>query len=153
MITHAKLKELLTYDPETGLWVWKTNGKNAGWARKDGRKKIGINGKEYYASVLAWFYMTGEWPELDVDHENRIRGDDRWSNLRQLTRSHNLYNSKRKRTKHDLPRGVHLHGKRRFKAIYQKNYKLVHIGSYDTPEEASEAFQTFMKEHGLPIPE
>jgi hypothetical protein len=153
MITHDRLKERLTYDPDTGSWAWNDTGKTAGWCRKqDGRRKIKVDGKEYYSSVLAWFYMTGEWPVLDVDHENRKRSDDTWSNLRQLTRSHNLYNSVRKRTKHNLPRGVHLHGRKRFKALCQQNNKIFHIGSYDTPEEASEAYQKFMREHQLPIP-
>lgn len=36
--------------------------------------------------------MTGAWPEKLVDHKNRIRDDDRWDNLRQLTPALNALN-------------------------------------------------------------
>lgn len=45
------------------------------------------------ASRLAWLYMTGEWPQHEVDHENRVRDDNRWCNLRQATSSEQKMNT------------------------------------------------------------
>lgn len=65
--------------------------------RPDGYRVITIFGNEktrpqYRSGRLAFLYMTGHWPEWDVDHKNRKRGDDRWKNLREATRSQNLRN-------------------------------------------------------------
>ena len=57
-----------------------------------GRRQIRIASGFYYSSRLAWLYMTGEWPEDQVDHINRIRDDDRWINLRAANQSQNSYN-------------------------------------------------------------
>ncbi len=98
-LTQDFLRHVLHYDPLTGNWVWINPttrsircGDTAGTVRSDGRRQIRVMGKIYLATRLAWLYMTGEWPEFEVDHENRIKGDDRWSNLRDATHSENMYN-------------------------------------------------------------
>lgn len=100
MLTQTTLREQLSYDPETGQWTWlrpllrskMQPGDIAGRIMDSGRRQIRIAGAFYYASRLAWLYMTGEWPQHEVDHINRNRSDDRWCNLREATRSQNCYN-------------------------------------------------------------
>lgn len=100
MLTSERLRELLLYDPDTGLWVWLKPPKNkpqligqeAGNIRLDGYRKIGIGGTDYLCGPLAWLYMTGEWPTEEVDHADRDRSNDRWENIRQATRSLNEAN-------------------------------------------------------------
>jgi len=41
---------------------------------------------------LAFLYMTGEWPPADSDHENTIKRDNSWGNLREATRQQNSFN-------------------------------------------------------------
>ena len=87
MFSHAELLQHISYDPETGLFsrkVSRTNGKG-GWLHKDGYVYIYAFGKTHSAHRLAWFYMTGEWPDPEVDHENGRRTDNRWVNLREAT--------------------------------------------------------------------
>lgn len=102
----AKLSERLRYNPKTGKFSWKVHtmayggfrapGDEAGTVKSDsGYVFIGLDGKIYRAHRLAWYIMTGEWlkPDQDIDHINRNRADNRWSNLRKATRSENNHNT------------------------------------------------------------
>jgi len=90
-ITQQDLKEILYYDPETGLFTWKSfrgfkakQGSIAGNKKTDGYVKITLLGKKRSAHRLAFLYMTGSVPK-QVDHINGLRDDNRWSNLRAAT--------------------------------------------------------------------
>jgi hypothetical protein len=106
MITQAELKELLKYNPETGVFTRLTNkggkkaGTVAGYLGGRGYMEITANGKIYKSHRLAFIYMTGSAPD-EVDHINHIRTDNRWSNLTRSTRienSRNLSISKRNKS-------------------------------------------------------
>jgi hypothetical protein len=102
--TAEYLRSILHYDPETGEWTWikKTSrkvvpGRSAG--TDDGHRKIiGIEGEIYPSSILAWLYMTGEWPPLQVDHVDRNSANDRWVNLRLATNQQNNMNKGLRKT-------------------------------------------------------
>ena len=97
-LTQERLKELLHYDPETGVFTRKKN--------RGGRVKAGdvvkcrdygyivvtIDYKLYRIHRLTFLYMEGYIPEYQVDHINRIRDDNRWENLRHVTPSCNARN-------------------------------------------------------------
>ena len=101
--TREEVLALLSYDPETGVFRCRVDRRSfAGKAKagavagqpKDGYLVIGLFGRLYRAQHLAWLIMTGEWPPKgDMDHRNRIRSDNRWSNLRLATRPQNNMNS------------------------------------------------------------
>jgi hypothetical protein len=68
-LTAERLREVLDYNPETGVFTWKVRtsirvvaGKVAGSVGKRGYLIIGVGGRNYYAHRLAWLHMTGEWP-------------------------------------------------------------------------------------------
>ena len=90
-LTQERLKEVLYYDREMGVFTWLVDrgsvkaGDIAGCMNSGGYIQIMIDGELYIASVLAWFYVEEYWPENIIDHENRIRSDNRWSNLRHVT--------------------------------------------------------------------
>lgn len=98
MITQEELKEVLHYDPETGIFTWlKTVNSRAVKGSIAGCKssayiEISYNKEKYQAHRLAWFYMTGQWPEVHIDHINRDKQDNRFCNLRQATNSQNKAN-------------------------------------------------------------
>ena len=96
------LRQFLHYDPQTGVFTWITYrnarieyGTTAGCVGKTGYRRIRILGKPYRASRLAFLYMIGEWPTQEVDHINRNRDDNRWDNLRDVSRSENQKNKSR----------------------------------------------------------
>jgi hypothetical protein len=93
MITQAELKELLTYNPETGIFNWiKRNGNIAGSRHNQGYTIITVNRQKYLAHRLAWFYVKGSFPSEFIDHINHICHDNRITNLRQATFSQNQHN-------------------------------------------------------------
>jgi hypothetical protein len=102
MLTIERLKEVLIYDPITGLFTWRITigqraqaGKVAGCFDKDGYIVIVFERKKYKAGRLAWFYMTGQWPAYEIDHRDGCRADNVWTNLREATREENVLNSDR----------------------------------------------------------
>ena len=96
-----RLRELLHYDPETGVWTWRVNrgrfykkGQPAGTICLAGYRRITIDGRMHKASRLAFYYMTGFFlpRSIHMDHKNGVRDDDRWQNLRPATPRQNAQN-------------------------------------------------------------
>jgi hypothetical protein len=102
MLTQAELKEVVTYDPETGHFTWvKSSGNRAAGSRAGSTngnakgkqyRRISINKELYLEHRLAFLWMTGAWPEQDVDHISRVESDNRWSNLRGAAPYENMQN-------------------------------------------------------------
>ena len=86
-LTAARLRELLHYDPDTGVFTWRVRrgvasaGSVAGNTTKDGRVSIYVDNISYRAARLAWLYVYGEWPIKDVGYKNRDCRDTRIDNL------------------------------------------------------------------------
>lgn len=77
-----------TYNPETGDLVRRSNDQIV-YAKRLGYLVFRLNYKQYYAHRYIWWMMTGEWPDV-VDHINEVKDDNRWCNLRSVTRQKNL---------------------------------------------------------------
>lgn len=83
-----ELADKLDYNPETGVFTYKSSGRVAGYD-KDGYRRLGL--LKIYAHRMAFYKMTGEWPN-EIDHINRIKSDNRWENLRDVTHTENVRN-------------------------------------------------------------
>lgn len=156
--TREDLLERVEYCPDSGVFRWKRRvmcfgggrmpGDIAGTA-KDGYVQITLFGRQYRAHHLAWLVMTGEWPptKLDIDHINQDRSDNRWSNLRLASRGQNNLNTKSARSDNVTGhRGVHPTRGRWFARI-TVDKKIVHLGVFDTKEEAIEARKSAEKKY------
>lgn len=153
-LTVASLRERLHYDPITGRFVWIASqanrvGREAGTLKTGERSKDGVRyriinlgGVLYRAHRLAWFYMTGEWPVADIDHVNRDRTDNRWSNLRAATRAENNANRPPSPSATGV-KGVIFDPRYRepWKAQMSINNRTKVIGRFSTCEAASKAYQ------------
>jgi hypothetical protein len=149
-MTQDELKKLLRYDQETGSFAWKvaTNkrisvGQIAGTVNQEGYVNIGVLRKRYLAHRLAWLYVNGEMPDGEIDHINRIRSDNRISNLRAVSRKQNCENLGVRSDNTTGFRGVRKDnrpGKSPFVARVVNHGKDIYIGSFQTAEEASNAY-------------
>jgi hypothetical protein len=101
MLDQDYLKSLFNYNPETGVFTRLKSIAGGGLAGTDtvgsidgrGYCSITIDGQPYNVSKLAFLYMEGYMPEY-IDHENTIRSDNRWKNLRKCSKSENGWNCK-----------------------------------------------------------
>jgi hypothetical protein len=121
-------------------WNRRNAGKAAGYVDAQGYITIRVNGVSMKAHRVIWALFNGADPVDQIDHINGTKTDNRISNLRQATHQQNQWNTKG-RTKSGLPKGVHLRcdGKK-FCAYIKRDGKVKNLGSFDTAEEASEAY-------------
>jgi hypothetical protein len=150
--TAERVRELLNYDPETGVFTWR-EGANLG--KGHGRRKPGgeagckgarytilsIDGQHVYAHRVAWLYMTGEWPPATVDHRNRDTYCNRWANLRLATIAEQRQNSALSRRNTSGRKGVSWDAsKGKWAAQIGAHGKRHHIGRFDDVEQAAAAY-------------
>lgn len=150
-LSQKRLKELLKYDPYTGLFTWikrpspaKKAGDIAGTIKRGavhrGRVMIGVENSIYLAHRLAWLYMTGEWPKKEIDHIDCNQGNNKWENIRDVSRSVNAQNRKcATRVSRTGFLGVLPYG-RQFKAQIGVNGRTTYLGLFKTPEQAYECY-------------
>ena len=99
-LTQKRLVDLLQYNPDTGIFFWKSGtrkikvGSVAGTKNGRGYIQICINGKLYMAHRLAWLYVHGDMPSMDIDHIDGNRANNEFTNLRHVSRSINLQNQR-----------------------------------------------------------
>lgn len=152
LLTAERLREIMDYDPETGVFTWRKGvkfhkaGTRVGWMEFWGYWVVGIDRHQYRLCRLAWLYMTGKWPKDEIDHINTVRSDDCFANLREATRSMNAQNLRKphKDNEHGLA-GIMRYKKNwstkiRWTAQIMVNGERHHLGVFGTPEDAHLAY-------------
>lgn len=147
MVTQDELKELLTYEPETGFFRWKKSRSNrakvggiAGWNDGQGYLRIRLDKKDYKVHRLAYFYMTGEWPKNQIDHADGNGYNNAWKNLREATNKQNQENLPLSKSNKSGFLGVYFFkSMKKWAAQVTHNRKKIYLGSFDTPEKAAAA--------------
>ena len=148
-LTAERLRELLSYDSEMGIFTWLKpparmpylRGHPAGTNRGDGYVRVMIEGRPFFAHRLAWLYMTGVWPVDRVDHWDEDKSNNRWGNLRESTASTNGANRSRPRNNKSGLKGVYLDA-RSGKWIAQLHHlgRNKYLGRFNNKDEAAAAY-------------
>ena len=145
--TENRLRCFLDYSQETGMFFWKVNrgnikaGTEAGTFDKHGYRQICLDRKFYFAHRLAWLFAYGQWPTGEIDHINRVRCDNRLSNLRTVTRSENCQNVGLQRNNTSGQRGVYWNKRDKYwqvRIIVCGKYN--HVGCFKSLENARAAY-------------
>jgi len=143
VLTQTRLKELLHYNPETGVFVWRvtrpgpaTSSGSAGATNDKGYWHISVDGRVYKAHRLAWLYCYGQFPNGRLDHKDRNSLNNRIANLREATPNQNNVNSKTQRTSRTGLKGVGQRDSRRWVTRVQHNGNRFYIGTFNNVEEA-----------------
>jgi len=156
MITQKQLKEVLHYNPDTGVFtrIKYKGGKNkqgdeAGCINGLGYRTISINMKRYTAHRLAFLYMNGQFPIDCTDHINHIRHDNRWCNLRPASRSENSKNlSAYVNNKSGYTGIIFCERTKMWHAYIRISRKKLHLGSFNQIADAIDARKTAEAQYG-----
>lgn len=152
-LTAARARELLDYDPETGVLTWRRPvahprfaGRVAGTVhdrRRPGPSYISlqVDGKKYLGHRLAWLIVYGNWPQGIIDHINGDGTDNRLRNLREATGSQNQHNSRLRSDSSTGLKGVSISRREnKYRATIKRNGRQVYLGLFSTAQEAHAAY-------------
>jgi hypothetical protein len=155
MLTHERLLSLLSYEKHTGIFRWRVARSNvaagsvAGAISKiSGYREIRLDRRLYGAARLAWFYVTGDWPKVTVDHCDTDRTNDAWENLREASYTEQAQNRPNRSDNKSGFKGVsrHSHNARWIANICIEK-RQTYLGSFDDPAVAYAAYLMAAQKH------
>lgn len=155
MLTAKQARNELDYDPETGVLRWKTRSRGrkigdvAGTACVGRYRQIKVLNRRYPSHRVIWLIVHGEWPVGQIDHINRCPSDNRICNLRDVTQAKNKANKGMLSNNTLGFKGIaRNYGRKPWKAQIWHGGS-IHLGSFDTREEAHAAYLNAYREiHG-----
>ncbi|CAN7192555.1 HNH endonuclease [Acidovorax sp. LjRoot117] len=148
-LTSARLREIVSYDKSTGIFISRIDiagnvftGKPRGTILHRGYIGIRVDGRRYLAHRLAWLYVHGVFPDGYIDHINGNTSDNRIENLRAVTQSENMHNTKLRRDNTSGFRGVSMNKQtKHWVAQLRLQGKVICLGTFATPADASAAYE------------
>lgn len=138
-----ELHDQFYYDPLTGYFTYKVKtaqkvriGDRAGTISSDGYWVIRFNDKIYRAGRLAFFYMTGRWPQPEIDHIDGNTLNDAWNNLREATSSQQKMNTKKRKDNTSGVKGVSFSKSNQKWQAYIHDKRKINLGYFASKEDA-----------------
>lgn len=137
ILSYKRLCEVVAYDKKSGDFYWKVSigkakrGNVAGHTDSNGYTKISIDGVKYFAHRLAWFYVRKEWPKRNIDHIDRCRSNNKFSNLRDVGQSLNGLNGSLRKNNRSGYTGVSYDPRRdQWVAYINQGRRKKHVGAF-----------------------
>ena len=169
-LTQQSVKEILDYDPETGVlsrceldrrWFrrdqdWRGYsrrcvGLEVGSVTGSGYMQFSLLGKQaLYVHRVIWLWMTGKWPS-EIDHRDRDRQNNRWSNLREVTHVENGHNMRMNRNNTTGITGVYRKKSGKFWSDIYVDGQWFNVGTFDTLEQAAAARKVAECKYGFHV--
>lgn len=148
-LTVKRLKEILLYNPNSGVFVWRVApcrsvqaGQVAGRLSNRGYIQIGISCRVYSAHRLAWFYTYGVWPAKDLDHKDRNKQNNAICNIREASQSENKANVEMHRDNTSGVKGVSWDSQRqKWRAQIGFRGKYMYLGLFNSKDNAAAAYR------------
>jgi hypothetical protein len=149
-ITAEDLAKVVSYDQKTGDFTRVSTGNVVGEPDRKGYLIFVVTGIAVRAHRAAWLYMTGKWPEGEIDHINGVTSDNRFSNLRECSHQQNNHNQPIRKNNTSGVKGVYWNSAaKKWDARVCLNYKIHNGGLFDSLEEASAAVRSLRERlHG-----
>ena len=152
LVTADRLRAALLYDPLSGIFTWRIKpnrririGSKAGTLTR-GRIHIRLDGQIHRAHRLAWLYVNGHWPKREIDHRNGNASDNRIDNLRDVTHAVNTQNQRRPHSR-NITGGLLGVSTTRSGKQYRARIDNRHLGVFETPERAHQAYIAAKRNH------
>lgn len=158
-LTQQELKSLLNYNPDTGVFTWRIYRSNrvkegmvAGCCdKRNGYRRIGVNGKLWLEHQLCFLYMVGTVPK-EIDHVDNIKSNNKWGNLRECDRRQNQSNKSKQKRNTTGVKGVSWFNKgeyyvAQFQVNYSSRSKLFRPRDYGSKENALIAAKDWVVSH------
>lgn len=142
----------LTYQEDTGYFVWTKTGRRAGSVDTNGYRVLSVGTRQTrdrcYEHQLAWYDYYGVWPN-EIDHINGIKSDNRIINLRNVSHKTNNQNTIKPRAHNKTGYLGVTYSKERNKYYASISYNSCkkYLGTFKTPQEAHEAYLLFKREY------
>jgi hypothetical protein len=157
LVDIERAKQLLEYNSETGIFRWKVspNKRIAEWSvagtnHTEGYISISVDRKRVLAHRLAWMFVYGRPPHGEIDHINRVRNDNRISNLREATSASNKQNLSMRSDNKSAIMGVNWHkASQKWRAYVSVNGRQISLGYYDSIHAAKAAREEGKKKHHI----
>ena len=145
-LTAERLREVLSYSPETGEFRWRVTmgaraqaGSVTGCPSVKGYVVIRVDKKLYTAHRLAWLHVYGRWPADKIDHQNKDGRDNRLCNLRECSQAENTRNKRICKNNKAGAKGVFARGNR-YAVVIRSEGRTYWVGTFDTIVQASSAY-------------
>lgn len=147
-LTHSEVKDIFHYSHDTGEFYKRSGGCIR--ESKNGYLRVSHGNKSMAVHKVAWFYMTGEWPDSDIDHIDHNRKNNKWSNLRLATRQENMRNATRSKSNTSGFTGVTwCKQQKQWQAQITVSGKCIKLGRFDDINDAISARKQANKVYGF----
>lgn len=137
---YNKLHETFLYDKNCGEVRYKSNGSIAGYLGNHGYLQTKYNYEVVYVHIIIVKMVLGDIVErynAQIDHIDRNRANNSWSNIRIVSRQTNLQNKGKYKSNKSGVTGVWWSkGTSKWQVAITVNKQVIHLGVYNEIEDA-----------------
>ncbi len=149
-LTRCEILKLYSYNESTGILKRVDESVTGQYVSKNGYIRVRYKRKSCAAHRVIWFYKTGAWPDCDIDHIDHDRQNNKWENLRLVSRTDNMRNATQSKANRSGFTGVGWCKQQgQWRSQIMVNGKSIKLGRFDNLEEAIRARKSANVKYGF----